>query len=92
VGQGPHRAGRDEGRRGPGGDHGTAGKTGNREWVNGGFHAGHACPRCFYESPYVNGRTEDDGTFRVKGRNADGTHSHECPACRARGVVTRWRH
>jgi hypothetical protein len=45
------------------------------------FHKDHTCPRCNHTSP------PGTGTWVVRGSNADGTHTHACPAC---GTV--WRH
>jgi predicted RNA-binding Zn-ribbon protein involved in translation (DUF1610 family) len=46
-----------------------------------GYHAGHACPNCGYQSP------QGTGTWIVRAHNPDGTHAHACPAC-----GTAWVH
>lgn len=45
------------------------------------FHAGHNCPSCGFQSP------PRQGTWIVRGHNADGTHTHICPSC-----GTSWKH
>lgn len=48
---------------------------------SGGYSPSHRCPSCGYQSP------AGQGTWIVRGHNADGTHSHQCPSC-----GTLWRH
>jgi predicted RNA-binding Zn-ribbon protein involved in translation (DUF1610 family) len=45
------------------------------------YNPSHTCPGCGYTSP------ANQGTWIVRGFNADGTHTHQCPQC-----GTSWRH